>query len=548
MTRQELLPRNALVWIIISQFALLAPHLSRLPVWVVLVYLAAAFWRSMVYQGRWSYPRRLTKLGLILAGFGAVAASYGNLLGLEPMVALLLTAFALKLLELVQRKDAYVLLFLGYFICSTSFLFSQDILLVLYSVFTVVLVTTALVALHQPGEDRFRPGTIRLPATMLAQAFPLMLVLFFLFPRIGPLWTVPVKSHAAKTGVSDFMKPGDISSLSQSGEMAFTAQFEGAIPAQSALYWRGLVFSVLEGGAWRSLRYREIPAAEIRPSVPEKADEAPLVYSVLMTPTRQSWLYSLRYAESSQSGVLSSADFRLFTPVEIEDQFRYRARSWLAAPLETELSAWRRRTELALPEGENPRSIELARDMRAASNSDAEFVDAVLTWFNREPFVYTLQPPLLGQDPMDQFLFQTRRGFCEHYAYAFVLIMRAAGVPARVIAGYQGGEVNPVNRTVTVRQFDAHAWAEVWLPVRGWVRIDPTGAVAPERIEFGLEQALVTEGSFLANSPLSLLRYRGVGWVNMVRLRYEALTYRWQSWVVGFNSERQYQLLEDLFG
>ncbi|QIB67287.1 transglutaminase TgpA family protein [Kineobactrum salinum] len=546
-TAARIVPRNALVWIIISQFALLAPHLGRLPLWVVLVYLFAAGWRIMVYQGRWSFPGRWVKLGLIAAGFAAIWLSYGNLLGLEPTVALLLTAFALKLLELIRRKDAYVLIFLGYFICVTGFLFTQHLLLVLYSMLDILLLTTALVALHQPGEHRFRLATVRLPAVMLAQALPLMLVLFFLFPRLGPLWTVPVKSHAARTGVSDFMQPGDISSLSQSDEVAFRVQFDGDIPPRSELYWRGLVFSVLENGAWRSLKYADIPAREWRARRQEPVGE-PLRYSVLMMPTQQNWLYSLRYAQSAQRSVMASADFRLYSPVEIEDQLLYRATSWPRTPLELELSAWRRRTELALPAAGNPATLALARQLRAASDSDADYVTAVLDHFNREPFVYTLQPPLLGEDPMDQFLFRTRRGFCEHYAFAFTLMMRAAGVPARVVAGYQGGEINPVNGTVIVHQFDAHAWAEVWLPGEGWRRVDPTAAVAPERIELGLEQALAGEGSFLADSPLSPLRYRGINWINMARLRYDALTYRWQSWVVGFDSQQQYQLLEDVFG
>ncbi|EAR22520.1 transglutaminase TgpA family protein [Nitrococcus mobilis] len=547
MNAQQQIPRNALVWMIISLFTLAAPHVTRLPVWVLAVYGVAALWRSMVYRGRWSFPGRLVKLALILCACGGIYASYGNMLGLEPTVALLLTAFALKLIELAGRKDAYVLLFLGYFICITEFLFSQDLLIVLYSVLNTTLITTALVALHQPDQHRFNHGSLRLAAVMLAQAFPLMLVLFFLFPRIGPLWSVPIKRHTAKTGVSDVMQPGDISHLSQSDEVAFRAQFQGEIPPRSQLYWRGLVFSRLADGAWRRLRNYEVAPNERRPA-PVTTGGEPLRYSVILNPTQQHWLYSLRYAESGQAGVMATADYLLYSPVELEDQYRYHARSWPDAVLEPELSDWRRRTELQLPKGGNPRTRQLALDMRAASASAAAFVGAVLAMFTHQPFVYTLQPPRLGTDPMDRFLFQTRRGFCEHYAYAFVVMMRAAGVPARVVAGYQGGEVNPVNRTVIVHQFDAHAWAEIWLRGRGWVRVDPTAAVAPERIELGLEQAVATEGSFLADSPLSPLRYRGISWLNSLRLRYDALTYQWQSWVVGFNSERQYRVLQKLFG
>lgn len=548
MSSSQLIPRNALVWIIISLFALVAPHIGRIPVWVIAVYVIAALWRIQVYLGRWSFPGRWVKGLLIVSSFAGIFLSYGSLLGLEPTVALLLTAFALKLIELSKHKDAYVLLFLGYFICITEFLFSQDLLLVLYSLLNVTLVTTALVALHQPGEHRFNRRSIRLAGIMLLQSLPLMLVLFFLFPRIGPLWTVPIKSHAAKTGISDYMKPGDISRLSQSADVAFRAEFQQQIPDQSDLYWRGLVLSKLEEGAWRSLNYYDTPALERRPQAVETPGDA-LDYRIIMEPTQQNWLYSLRYARSFTPGVMGTGDFLLYSPVEVEDEYLYQVQSWPKAAIETELSDWRRETELELPPQENPRTVTLARELRSTVGSDQELVDAVLSRFTTQPYSYTLKPPLLPErDPMDAFLFESRRGFCEHYAYAFVVMMRAAGVPARVVAGYQGGEVNPVNKTIIVHQFDAHAWAEVWLQGEGWVRVDPTAAVSPDRIEWGLEQAMAEEGSFLSDSPLSPLRYRNIAWVNTLRLRYDALTYRWQSWVVGFNSDQQFQLLQNVFG
>ncbi len=548
MKPDQQIPRNALVWIVISLFTLVAPHAQRIPLWVLGVYVFTAFWRIMVYQGRWSFPGRWVKTGLIVGSFAGIYLSYGSLIGLEPTVALLLTAFALKLVELTRRKDGYVLLFLGYFICITEFLFSQDLLIVLYSLLNVTVVTTGLVALHRPGENQFNRKTIRLATVMLLQAMPLMVVLFFLFPRIGPLWTVPIKSHTAKTGVSDFMKPGDISRLGKSDEVAFRAEFSGDIPNAADLYWRGLVFSLLEDGAWRSLRYYNIPASERRPQ-PVETSGTPLAYQVIMEPTQQNWLYSLRYARPASPGMLEGSDYVLFSPMELEDERLYRVESWPDAELELELSQWRREVELRLPDGENPETMAFARSLRSESGDDAAFVDAVLARFTREPFVYSLNPPLLPEaNPLDAFMFRTRTGFCEHYAAAFVVTMRAGGVPARVVAGYQGGEVNPVNRTVIVRQFDAHAWAEVWLEGRGWVRVDPTAAVSPERVEWGLERALAGEGSFLSDSPLSLMHYRGVAWVNTLRLRYDALTYRWQSWVNGFNRDKQFELLNDVFG
>jgi transglutaminase-like putative cysteine protease len=541
-------PRNALVWIIIAQFTLVAPHAGRVPTWILLLYLFAALWRIQVYRGQWSFPGRWVKAVMMLSGFAGIYFSYSSLIGLEPTVALLLTAFALKLIETVARKDVYVLIFLAYFVCITEFLFTQDLLIVGYSLLNVIVITTALVALHQPGEHQFNRRTIRLAGVMVLQAVPLMLVLFFLFPRIGPLWTVPVKSHAAKTGISDFMKPGDIANLSQSADVAFRVQFEGEIPDKSQLYWRGLVFSKLEEGAWTNLGYFDIPAKQRRTVIVDTIGD-PLRYSIIIEPTQQNWLFGLRHAVPDRPGILVAPDFRLYSLVVIEDDFRYSVESWPEAPLETKLSSWRREVELRLPAGDNPRTRELANAMRLEAGSDREFVDAALERFNVEPFVYTLKPPLLpDSNPMDAFLFDTLRGFCEHYAYAFVVMMRAAGVPARVVAGYQGGEINPVNRTVVVHQFDAHAWAEVWLPGEGWVRVDPTASVAPERIEMGLEDAVAEEGTFLAESPLSPLRYRSIRWLNQLRLRYDALTYRWQSWVVGFDGKVQFDLLRDVFG
>ena len=541
-------PRNALMWIVISLFALVAPHAARLPVWVLAVYVIAVVWRFQVHRGRWSFPGRWVKVAMTTSGFIGVYASYGTLVGLEPTVALLLTAFALKFIELSQRKDAYVLLFLGYFICITEFLFSQDLLITLYSVLTVLLVTTALVALHQPGQNQFNRRTIRLAGVMLLQAVPLMVVLFFVFPRFGPLWTVPLNSHTAKTGMTDFMKPGDVASLSQSADVAFRVKFEGNIPEKSDLYWRGLVFSRLEQDVWSGLGYYDVPIGEQRPEKVATIGR-PLRYSVIMESTQQNWLYGLHYAHARSAGVLHSSDYRMMSPAPLESEYMYKVESWTGVPVEPELSDWRRKTETTLPPQGNNRTRELAQELRASAGSAEQFIEQVLDKFNRENYVYTLRPGRLsGASPIDQFMFRSRRGFCEHYASAFVFMMRAADIPARVVAGYQGGEINPVNKTVIVHQFDAHAWAEVWLQNKGWVRVDPTAAVSPLRIQMGLEEAMATEGSFLAAAPLSPLRYRGIPLLNQLRLRYDALTYRWQSWVVGFNSEQQFDLLHSLFG
>ena len=257
MKFDEQIPRNALVWVIATQFVVLLPHLNRVPTWVPLIYLAAALWRSMVYQGRWSFPGGWTKSLLSVGCFGGVLLNFGTVIGLEPTVALLLIAYALKLVELATRRDAYMVVFIAYFTCLTEFLFTQELLLVAYIFLAVTVNTTCLVALHQPGQDRFVKGSLLRAGGMLLQSVPLMVLLFFVFPRIGPLWNVPLKAHSARTGVSDNMMPGDIANLGLNDDVAFRASFSGDVPPRSELYWRGLVFSTLEEGAWRSLRWRD---------------------------------------------------------------------------------------------------------------------------------------------------------------------------------------------------------------------------------------------------------------------------------------------------
>ena len=547
MKQAQQLPRPALVWIIAAQALLLLPHITRVPVWVAAVYLLAFIWRFQAFRGRLELPGRWLKVALSGAAAAGIVLSFGSLLGMEPMVAFLLTAFALKLTEMRSRKDAYVLVFLGYFVCLTAFLFSQDLLMVGYGLLMVWALTTALVSIHRPGAAWRDTRSMRLAATMLLQAAPLMVVLFFLFPRIGPLWSVPLKSHTAKTGMSDTLRPGLVSRLSQSPEVAFRVRFDGPIPPSRELYWRGIVMSVVNGDTWRSLGYFGVPPRE-RAESGVARDGPSLSYRIIQEPTQQGHLYGLRYARSSRPGVMHLHDYRIYSPAIVENKFQYAVRSWPQARLGVELSNWRRRIETRLPEG-NPRTRDLAARLRAEAGSAPAFVDAVLNHFRAQPFFYTLQPPLLSpRDSMDRFLFASRRGFCEHYAAAFAFMARSVGIPARIIGGYLGGEINPVNRTVIVHQFDAHAWNEVWLEGRGWVRVDPTAAVAPQRILYGLEQALASEGSFLARSPLSPLRYRSIDWVNALRLRYDALTWRWQSWVTGFNGETQFDLLRRYLG
>ena len=548
MKAVDQIPRRALLWLILCQFVVVLPHLGRVPVWVLAVYGLAALWRLQIHRQRWPIPGRWLRLMLGLCGGGAILASYRTLIGLEPMVALLLVANGLKLLETLRDKDGYVLVSLAFFICVTEFLFSQELPIVLYSVVCTVLLVTCMITLNQrPGADFSKQEPI-LALKMLGLAIPLMVVIFILFPRIGPLWSVPSKNGQGTTGMSDFLRPGEVSKLGRSAAVAFRVQFEQSIPPKPALYWRGMVLSAFDDGAWRTLSWRDHPADERQFQRPVTYGD-PLRYRVIMEPTMQRWLYALPFAESPSAGIIEAWDNRLTVLTPVESQLGYEVNSWLDAAGQTELSPWRRSLELAFPSDLNPRARAWITQQARAVDSPQALVQRVLRHFREQPFYYTLEPPPISEDDfVDVFLFESRRGFCEHYAYAFVALMRMAGIPARIIGGYQGGEINPVNNTVVVRQFDAHAWAEVWFENEGWVRIDPTGAVSPARVEFGLEAALAGEEGFLADSPLSAYRFKGINVVNWLRLRYDAMAFQWQSFIVGFNSDKQLDLLKDWFG
>jgi len=548
MNTDAALPRRALWWLIGCQFYVILPHLTRVPLWVLAIYLGAALWRLQMHRERALMPPRWLRLLLGLAAGGAVIASYQTLIGLDPMVALLLVASALKLIESVRAKDGYVLVSLGFFIMTTQFLYNQELPVALYSVVGTLLLVVSLIALNQRPSGSISRREPLLALRMLGLAIPMMIVLFLLFPRIAPLWSVPSKNTQATTGMSDVLRPGDVTRLGRSAEVAFRVQFEDQIPPQRELYWRGMVLNEFADGAWRTLGWSDHPATERKLDKPIAVGES-LKYRIIIEPTMQHWLYAMPYAQSPTAGVFEAWDFRLAVRKPLESTFAYDVVTWPESSLQPELSPWRREAELALPSNLNPLTREWVERQVNAVGNGPELIARVLSYFREQPFYYTLQPPKIdGDDFVDEFIFQSLRGFCEHYAYSFVVMMRMAGVPARIIGGYQGGELNTLNNTLIVRQFDAHAWVEVWLEDRGWVRVDPTAAVAPERVEQGLEEALRGQEGFLADSLLSAYRFRSVTMVNWLRLRYDAAAWQWQSFIVGFNSDEQIDLLESWFG
>ncbi|GAA6130374.1 transglutaminase TgpA family protein [Halopseudomonas sabulinigri] len=544
MSAAGLIPRNSLAWLLTAQVVVLLPHLPRLPWWVALLWIGCALWRVQVQRMRWGYPGivlKATALVLILVG---VFLTQGTLIGLDATVMWLLMLFMLKLLEMRTPRDALVVIYLGFFVLATAFLFDQGIPLTLYQCLSLLILVAALVGLQQSAGRNDPLRALRSAGVMLLQAIPLLLVLFIFFPRLEPLWSVNMPGGSAKTGLSDNMSPADIANLARSPELAFRASFTDQIPPLPTLYWRALTLSRFDGRSWSQDRWlNNLPALEL-----DTSGQA-VEYQVVAGASGQHWVYSLRGAISEDPRLRRMHDYNLQSIAPLNSTFGYSATSYPQALLQNEpLSALERNRQTELPEQGDPRARAWAAELREQYPDDAALVQSVLRYFNQQPFIYTLNPTPLGQHSNDEFLFDTLRGFCEHYAGAMTFVLRAAGIPARVVAGYQGGEVNTRGGYVLVHQFDAHAWVEAWLPGQGWVTVDPTFQVAPERIERGLEEAVRGEGSFLQDDYLSASRYRGVTWLNEARLAWDNINYQWQLRVLNFKGEEQMGLFRRWLG
>jgi len=546
------IPRSGLLWLLIAFVGVVIPHVGHLPPWITAGAIVAIGWRLQVYRGCWGFPGIWIKVALLALCIGGLLLSYGLLVGLEPMVALLVSGYSLKLLEMHRPRDALVLVYLGYFVAITLCLFDQSIAVTSYILVGLLLVTAGLVGLHQTAETTKHSafvelGSLKTAAAILLQAIPLMLVLFLVMPRFAPLWSVPSQRDSATTGVSDSMSPGDFTRLGRSAATAFRVTFAGPMPPKRQLYWRGLVLSDFDGRAWRQavpwgyagnlVQWYGQPDGSWRGDIPRSA--ASLDYSVILEPTQNQWLYALTPSQPLTEGVGLARDHSLVNRVPVTGKREYRARFMPDSPRDLDaLPSIRHFVETRLPPEFNPETRRLAAEWRAEEPDNEALMRRLMALFRRE-FTYTLEPPALGRHSVDEFLWQSKRGFCEHFASSFVFFMRAAGIPARVVVGYQGGEYNPEQDYLTVRQYDAHAWAEVWLEGQGWVEFDPTAAVAPERIEFGMAETLAGEEEFLADNPFSLHRFRDIPWLNRLRLQLDYLDYLWTRWVLRYDGVQE---------
>jgi len=537
----EFLPRAVLLRLLGVLGIVLLPHLGRFPLWESLFLAAVVVYRLLATLRQWRPLNRWGRVALTLGSFGAVYASFGNVAGQTAGTALLAAMACLKLTELNSRRDMLVMVLLLYFLLITHFLFSQEIWTIAYLLFCAVLITGLLVEANHPDGALPLRVPLRTGGRMVAQALPLMLLLFVLFPRVpGPLWGLPSDAGAAQSGLPDNMQPGDIQNLIESEAVAVRVHFNGPVPPPEQLYWRGPVLSHFDGKKWDVGYLSEGQAA------PWEASGESYRYEITLEPQRRRWLLALDLPDSTTlpPDAYITASYQLVAHNEVRERRIYRLVSHTHYRIEQAgLSRRERMAYLQLPQGYNPRTLELARRWRAEGKDDAAVIRAVLDMFSGKDFYYTLSPPKLGRDSVDEFLFDTHRGFCEHYAGSFATLMRAAGIPTRVVTGYQGATRNEVGDYYVVQQSDAHAWTEVWLEGRGWTRIDPTAAVAPSRVNKGIGAALEGSGSLPAYLDPSR---RGFRMVAMIKARLDWVDDQWNHWVLGYGPEMQQQVLGHL--
>lgn len=545
---------RGMVWLLAAQLVVMLPFAFYLPIWLIPVMLISSYWRFRVLKGNSAQPKLIVRLLVVLLGIAGVLFSGMTLLSLDTMVSLLLLGFALKSLEAISQRDALVVVFIGFFLVAISFLFSQSIPAGAYGVISLIILTGALIANQQsPAQQVSQNSTrssLKMASMMLFQCLPLMILVFIFMPRFSPLWSIPSFESHAKTGITDSMAPGDIANLSKSDELAFRASFKGRLPKAGELYWRGLVLNHFDGKSWQQLP-EEYDTPELKHQLQrnmkwedasiEKKGE-PFNYEVIYEKTGQPWLFTLTPTTSADGKVIKFGDYRVMSRGDIQSPFMMNAVSYPDSKRDLELGEYTRTLALQLPESGDEKTRSFAKSLRAESASNAEYVDKVLNRFTEQTFFYTLRPPLLGDtDTIDKFLFETQKGFCSHYAGSFVFMMRAVGIPARIVVGYLGGEWNKNSDYMAVRQYDAHAWAEVWLEGEGWKRVDPTSRVAPSRVEGGLEAAVEYEGSFLEGNPFSAHNFK---WLDGIREKMDSMQYGWRRWVLGYDSDSQASLLK----
>jgi len=549
--RFSLSPQNSWV-LLLCQCLNLSLLISELSAWMLAIISLCLCGRALMLIKPALELHRIIILLLACSGCLAIAASGRELGVLLSMLHLLCFAYSLKGLELNSRKDFYQIILLGIFILASVLIFSQSLFISFLVIGLLVLNFTVLLAYFSPTQSIKK--TMIKSAKAVMQSFPLAIVLFIVFPRLSPFWQVP-SAKSAQTGLSESVTPGDIANLARSSELAFRVKFTNDIPQYNQLYWRAMVMDDFDGRTWQQSKNIRLKSTDNATKI--TLDTRKLVgpqtrYQVIAEPSYQRWLFSLAVVDpkslpANQVNLLALPNYTIESSKPISQTTSYQVTSYTETLLNSSLSDSERLKNLLIPIGSNPKLQAQAKKLKLAYPDEMQRAQSILDIIREENFYYTLTPPLLSGDELDHFFYQTKKGFCVHYASVFTFMMRSSGVPARLVAGYLGGEYNEQSGHLSIYQYDAHAWAEIWIDNQGWVRVDPTSAVNPERIESGLSQSLQQEGLF-NDDLLNLHRYKHLAWVNTLRLQLDSLDYQWARLVLGYSSKIQYDLLTQWFG
>ena len=544
--RDTLFMLGVIAWVI-------APQIAHLPWWASSLAAGFLLWRGVLsWQGR-PLPQRWLLMLAVVVATGATLLTYRTILGRDAGVTLIVLLLTLKTLELRARRDALVVFFLGFFTLLSNFFFSQSLLTAVAMLVALMGLLTALVNAHMPVGKPPLLLALRTAGTMALLGTPIMLALFMFFPRMAPLWGLPSDALTGRSGLSGTMEVGNVAKLALDDSVVMRIRFDTPAqkaPAASQLYFRGPVLSEFDGRQWRAPSARHDPwAGQWGLPANLRVQGEPVRYTVTLEPHQRPWLLVMEAAKEKPTlngfHSLMSPDLQWLSNRPITDVVRYAAESYPQFEHGPTRLTPALQAMTALPPPSNPRTVAWAQQLRAdpaiAAGGTPALVAALLAHLKTGGYSYTLEPGLYGQHSADEFWFDRKAGFCEHIASSFVIALRAAGVPARIVTGYQGGDMNNVDGYWTVRQSDAHAWAEVWHEGRGWVRVDPTGAVAPGRV--GLFQRLAAPQGILGAAVGTMI---SPGMVQQLRAIWEATNNHWNQWVLNYTQSRQLDLLKAL--
>ena len=533
---QQSISQRTIIFLLISIGLITAPHALNVPVPVFVFFTILLVWRL---TGVWfpAYlPNQMLVFLLLLSGVSLLVIMHQGVFGRDAGTAVFVVALGLKLLEIKTARDIYLITYLAFIVAASQFLYVQNILMTAYIMLVCVSLLGTLICINSGGLSNI--VSLKVAGKILLQALPLMIIIFIFFPRMeAPRWSFLQNKNQATSGLSATLEPGSISQLGLSDELVFRAKFSSDLPQRKDRYWRGPVFSFTDGKTWMQTKNK---------SFKQHLDKVrfigkPYQYQLLMEPQTKKWVFALDMPAVFEWPLYEKGNHQLLTFEQPGKRAEYVVTSYAQYNTgyitKAELS-----DNLQLPKRNEGRIDRLVRQLGGFDTPAETFINNVFAHFRNNEFYYTLMPPLMDEKPIETFLFDARAGFCGHYAAAFVYIMRVAEIPARIVSGYQGGVFNETGGFIEVRQANAHAWAEVWIADKGWVRYDPTSAIAPERIEQDVNIAQQIANNVVSFAPIQL-DSQGLFYLKMARSLWSSVDYNWQRWIINYDRKHQMDFL-----